>query len=73
MSVKGLLSLVFGLTLVASGIWLTLDQGRQERQWNLKQDAASGVMSGSMPGDEATADESDQDSSDDSGIVSVLP
>lgn len=74
MNVKGVVSLVFGLALVASGIWLTMDQAKHEQQWNLKKDAANGVMASEMPGDEhADADTGEQQSRDDSGIVSMLP
>ncbi|SPJ33479.1 hypothetical protein [Kushneria phyllosphaerae] len=74
MSVKGLVSLLFCVLLVASGIWLTLDQAQQERQWNLQKDAANGVIPGELPGDEATAGTGEQSSEDDnSGIVNMLP
>ncbi|WP_189514891.1 hypothetical protein [Kushneria pakistanensis] len=74
MSVKGLLSLLFGMLLVVSGIWLTLDQAQQERQWNLQRDAANGVIPGELPGDEATAGTGEQaGEKDDSGIVNRLP
>ena len=74
MSVKGLVSLLFCILLVSSGIWLTLDQAQQERQWNLKRDAANGVIPGELPGDETTAGTGEQSSEDDnSGIVNMLP
>ncbi|WP_299258356.1 hypothetical protein [uncultured Kushneria sp.] len=74
MSVKGLVSVLFCVLLVASGIWLTLDQAQQERQWNLQKDAANGVIPGELPGDEATAGTGEQSSEDDnSGIVNMLP
>ncbi|WP_457808281.1 hypothetical protein [Kushneria sp. EE4] len=74
MNVKGLVSLLFCVLLVVSGIWLTLDQAEQERQWNLKKDAANGVMPGELPGDEATAGTGEQGSEeDDDGIVTMLP
>ena len=74
MSVKGLVSLLFCVLLVVSGIWLTLDQAEQERQWNLQRDAANGVIPGELPGDEVGAGTGEQASKDDdSGIVDMLP
>ncbi|ARS53613.1 hypothetical protein [Kushneria konosiri] len=75
MSVKGLVSLLFCVLLVSSGIWLTMDQASQERQWNLKKDAANGVIPGELPGDEVEADLADHQTGEDkdTGIVSMLP
>lgn len=77
MSVKGLVSLLFCVLLVSSGIWLTMDQASQERQWNLKRDAANGVIPGELPGDEVDASVADNQTRDnkdqDTGIVSMLP
>ncbi|MFC0339069.1 hypothetical protein SAMN05421848_0595 [Kushneria avicenniae] len=75
MSVKGLVSLLFGLSLVASGIWLTMNQAKHEQQWNLQKDAANGVMAREMPGDEQAGadDTSEPEGKEDSGIVNMLP
>lgn len=74
MSLKGLLSLFFGLTLVVFGIWLTIDQARHEQQWNLARDAANGVIPGELPGDAPGVEGTDSDDDRaETGIVKMLP
>lgn len=74
MSIKGLLSLCFGLALIALGIWFTQNQATREQQWNLQREAARGAVPGenrqSAPD---TSDPIDQASEESEGIADVLP
>lgn len=75
LNVKGWLSLLGGLALIALGIWMTQDQAAREQQWNLEREAASSSVPGEhrREASETSAMTGTPGDDDPEGLAEALP